>query len=523
MKILLITDRPDTEECMQAGLSALNRTNLVYAYNLTREFKKRGVDVAYAHCLLPTRNCERGMVNEAETVSFYENLVIPKCDHVICLDQKGFYLRHRAFYDSIRRQCDGVIATLCDHDLDLGPEDLLFHARRGVSGSPQSIYVGWAADAELFYPEKDPQVLNIFVDHKYYVEEKYDQTQQLIAEATRFARAYEAGHYGFAGDKRKARVTFFGPKGLEILDNNLEAYPDLGSDINIFYKRAPQEDLIKAYRQTDIYIVTHREGAGQSMLENALAGALPLVKKGFIEPELLYPLHHVEYEFDIPWRKVVTAINPDLSVAKAKPHNWESVAEKMLNAIEKKSALATIPQENASVVNPPINYFYNPVLQAREWRLAEISLGEARPLSDSSPIWMMPLYPSRKKAYHYIQRRIRKSPWPVPLALSVLVRPLAGKKFGVWLFGHDHSARAQVSFDLETGRIIQYFGRGGWEVNEASLTPLKDGVFACTVLAQTDYSPIAGCSVTTIAEADSFEGTEEAFLEIGALRLDSRL
>ena len=86
-------------------------------------------------------------------------------------------------------------------------------------------------------------------------------------------------------------------------------------------------DACKEYGKADIFIVTHSESMGLSVLESALSGALVITPKGYIKKELISPLHHIEVNGKIPWSTVLSELNVKKSVNMAKKYSWRNVAK----------------------------------------------------------------------------------------------------------------------------------------------------------------------------------------------------
>ncbi len=63
------------------------------------------------------------------------------------------------------------------------------------------------------------------------------------------------------------------------------------------------------YRKADIFIVTHPESMGLSVLESGAAGALVVAPLNYIKCSLLKPIYHISFENYIPWDIIVKMIN----------------------------------------------------------------------------------------------------------------------------------------------------------------------------------------------------------------------
>lgn len=314
--------------------SGTRSTSQVYAINLIREFKTLGINPTSMQSLSASRGKNYSEENLATRRARYDALDFDRFDHAICTEQNGFENREPYFLEFVRRHTDGRVCTIADHDRGNGEEDLVLHARRDTGHRPgRSAWIGWAADSDLFRPEKLDDVLTIFVDHKYYIDPSTDWTERLLAGATQFAKEYEEGLYGYMGDKKKARVIFLGPDGIEEISPPEIRVRELGDNRREFLARVPQREIAAALNAADIYVVTHKETMGLATLEAAMAGALILAPRNFMRSELLYPLHHIEFDHAIDWHYALVRIDASYSRDLASEFTWPKLAARILDSM----------------------------------------------------------------------------------------------------------------------------------------------------------------------------------------------
>ena len=108
-----------------------------------------------------------------------------------------------------------------------------------------------------------------------------------------------------------------------------------GNTVEIFDSRygLNHVDACKEYSKADLFVVTHPESMGLSVIESAMAGCLVLSPKGYIKSSLIKPLHHIEFESveNIPWQKAIDGINHKLARSKASKFNWSNLSNKIIN------------------------------------------------------------------------------------------------------------------------------------------------------------------------------------------------
>ena len=279
-------------------------TPQLYSYYLRKEMEKRGIETIPCRC--PSVN---------SGVKEYEALTIPEGDHLISVEQRGIYNRkqHPILLKNMKKSISGKITTICDNNDIIGDEDALFYAVPAPK-KPKSIYVGWAVDHTMCFPQKDPNVLRILIDHSHYNENGIDLSKQIFKDVMNFSNSYK---------ERPVIVRRFISGGVETCDANSK--PEIYNRSGLTFKDACSE-----YRKSDIFIVTHPESMGLSVLESAAAGALVLSPNDFIRHELLHDLNHLTFQRGIPWGTALNMIDHKESYRRTLKYNWSDVVDKMI-------------------------------------------------------------------------------------------------------------------------------------------------------------------------------------------------
>lgn len=295
----------------ELSLEDINGTGKLYSYYLRKEMDKRGIE---------TIPCRGLGVNESDDK--YEKLInIPKGDHLISVEQRGITTRkqHPCVLKRMRESISGKITSICDNNILIGDEDLLFYAVPAPE-KPKSIYVGWAVDHSMCFPQKDPNVLRILIDHSLYVaNNNVDCSIPIFKDVMNFANLYK---------ERPVIVRRFISGGIETCDANSK--PEIYNRKGLNFRDAAAE-----YRKSDIFIVTHPESMGLSVLESAASGALVLSQEGFIKPELINDLNHLIYRGNIPWGVVLKMINHKESYTRTLKYNWSGIVDKMIKELNR--------------------------------------------------------------------------------------------------------------------------------------------------------------------------------------------
>ena len=86
-----------------------------------------------------------------------------------------------------------------------------------------------------------------------------------------------------------------------------------------------------------IFVVTHPESFGFSIIECASAGALIVLPNGFIKKEITDKIYHVNIPDinNIDWNSIINKINIDKSINCAKYFSYETAVSKLYKHIKK--------------------------------------------------------------------------------------------------------------------------------------------------------------------------------------------
>lgn len=514
MRICLYVGKAPPAEKQEEWLANAKSTCDVFAANLFREFTSRGHEVVFASSLAARpKDCSEE--ESAKRIARYEKMEFPEADHAICLQQNGWRVRESIFFEKARAATKGLVCAICDHDNVIdGPQDILFTARRPVNPG-RGRYSGWAADLNLFTPDKDPDWLTIFVDHKYHLLAKHDHTEALLKSATTYAARLDREGRRVGTPPRRVQVVFFSPDGLERIEPGDIRDIDLGTDRRAFYRRVPGPELAAWTRKADIFVVTHGESMGLPVLENAMAGALVVSREGFVKPELLRPLAHYEYQKveQIDWDALVERIDPARSRRRASHFTWAAVAQRMLDTLFGRDAAAGIDanRQGRLLVSPPAPV-PSDVASLAGWRTHHVRVEPAHGTER--------IVPTSGKPLHFVRKDVRKDPWPETFTFTFIVRPNGTDQVVVWLCGEFDNERAEIRFDLTALEPSAGRTTNGWVLLDAKAVPFGDEV-VCQVIAQSDYAPILR-SYILLARAGNVEfeaGTDEPGLEIRRVQL----
>jgi len=185
-------------------------------------------------------------------------------------------------------------------------------------------YMGWATDSEINFPAQDPKNLRILVDHTNYGPNAIDKTQEVLTQIKKFV-------------KSEIWKTQFDSVSVRRFDSGRVVDVDVDVD-NMEIARydrtsIPFTEITKEHCAAHIFCVTHPESVGLVVLETAMAGALPIVPKGFVPIDRLATVRHLTWDTRIHWKTILKKLDITASRKKALANTWDAVALRICNTL----------------------------------------------------------------------------------------------------------------------------------------------------------------------------------------------
>lgn len=186
-------------------------------------------------------------------------------------------------------------------------------------------YMGWATDPEINQPRQDPKQLRILVDHTNYGDNKIDKTSEVLSQIHGFVQS-NLWNQNF--DSVLVR-RFDSGQVVDVDFDNLQ--------IKRYDRTAiPFTEITQEHCAAHIFCATHPESVGLVVLETAMAGALPVVPKGFIPQDRLKTVRYMEWERRINWKKVLSKLDIEQSRQVALNNTWSAVANRIVSALARR-------------------------------------------------------------------------------------------------------------------------------------------------------------------------------------------
>jgi hypothetical protein len=276
-------------------------------------------------------------VDNDQLKEIFSTVEVDKYDAILTLGLR-FYSKISPETTAVLR--DRFTGLLCQvHDgsrLDHDPVDITFtfkddtdrlskNASWLARHVKQNEYMGWATDPEVNTPQQDPRDLRILVDHTNYGDNAVDITAKVLTEIQRFV---ESDIWQYKFDSVSVR-RFDSGRIVDVDFNNL--------DIKKYDRTAiPFSKITKEHCAAHIFCVTHPESVGLVVLETAMAGALPVIPKGFIPTDRLKTVRYVEWDQRINWKRILAKLNIDKSRSVALDNTWSAVADRIVQALTRR-------------------------------------------------------------------------------------------------------------------------------------------------------------------------------------------
>jgi hypothetical protein len=276
-------------------------------------------------------------VDNAQLQNIFSTLEVDQYDAIITLGLRFYSKISPETTAVLRNRFTGLLCQVHDGSrLDHDPVDLTFTFKDDtirLSENPgwlarhvkQNEYMGWATDPNINTPQQDPRNLRILVDHTNYGDNAVDSTVKVLTEIQRFVES-DVWQYKF--DSVSVR-RFDSGRVVDVDFNKL--------DIKKYDRTAiPFSKITKEHCAAHIFCVTHPESVGLVVLETAMAGALPVIPKGFIPRDRLETIRHVEWDQRINWKRVLAKLNIDKSRSVALDNTWSAVADRIVQALHRR-------------------------------------------------------------------------------------------------------------------------------------------------------------------------------------------
>lgn len=323
MKLLLIANEV-------SSIDKITNYTDMWSYYLSKAFRRCNIELHY-HSPSIQNDVEftNSVLNKAESV---------KADHIIALGVRFFSRIKKEVGIKICSSFKGLVCQVHDGSLlDGAPADINFTVRdddwryednvnnRMTRHKLYNYHVGWAADREIFYPEQNENdTLKIFVDHSTFTDTSPDYTLNVLMSLKRLRDIISSTGLGKFKNLDLTTLTDNGIEGIDL--DNIHVKP---------YNRTavPLPKFSAELRKSHVFIVTHNESVGLSVLEAAHCGAFVIAPKDTINPCRLSKVKHMIFNGNIDWTNLPSQVSPDENSLFVLSQNWDNVAHNIIKGL----------------------------------------------------------------------------------------------------------------------------------------------------------------------------------------------
>lgn len=188
-----------------------------------------------------------------------------------------------------------------------------------------NVCMGWATDPEVNTPKQNAKNLRILVDHTNYGNNETDLTKLVLTEVKRLI------------DQGKWQSQFE-QISVRRFDSGRVVDVDFDKLTITKYNRTPIpfDQITQEHCAAHVFCVTHPESVGLVVLETAMAGAIPVVPRGFVPRDRLDTINHVAWDKAIPWNEVLAKIDVEQNRTAALANNWDTCAGRIVDALNQR-------------------------------------------------------------------------------------------------------------------------------------------------------------------------------------------
>ena len=369
IRILLVVDpKVATEPLMPQRLF---NWSTVYSYSLIQSFKRLGHDVEIENVFEIIKGDSPRLGSK-------------RFDFVLVILNNASKDFGTDLFERLRGLVipDGLIGTISDHDFGIEFEDIRFCATviSPREKDPRAHQVFWGCDPNFLEPEKDEDCLTILLDSWFFEDKKYDRTPEILDACLEYSKSTE----GFIGGKKKIRILAWGNDGIE--EFQYEGKNELVHKPN----RVGFETLMENLRRADVFMVTHSESMGLTILEAAMAGCVVVIPvpaipnpdvSRWIRQDLAETIPHVNFShrleerIEVPWGEIGEMMDPTKIRDETIEFTWEGVAERIIEGWRSRVEIFHPSEENVEKrMRGEVAFKENTNLKLRELMLISVEM-----------------------------------------------------------------------------------------------------------------------------------------------------
>ncbi len=330
MKLLLITPDVNHRNILQTYVGNMS-------YNLVKFCDRFNINYVNDHTIM-----EGIKQNRQDYSDLIDALNVNQFDGIILTglcSVDRFLPASFTTYIKSKMKVGALLCQTSDYPVNSSRADLTFSTKQ-INGMAKSHYIGWGADPSYYYSnKKNDGKIRVLIDHTHYVAGEYDNTQYILDSLKRY---------------NDVEVKRIGNNGKVLGPNDpVEVYDRSG---------LPNDRYKELLAESDVFMTTHAESVGLSVLEAAMSGCLVVSEQGHIFKDRLATIKHIEYPRGrMNFQFIKTIIDAKASRDAAINNTWDHVFSRMMEPFMnfKKMTLDEIKSRKAKNDMPYVTYLEN--------------------------------------------------------------------------------------------------------------------------------------------------------------------
>jgi len=247
--------------------------------------------------------------------------VFPYVDHIIFIDETGFYSKNVSFVDNLRKYSKYSVTSLCKGGKFYCGEDIMFSYIKDVIG--YSVYMDPPFDQYIYAPRKQNNIIYI-----------------LLSKPDVISKQLNIKEINYVLTKIKSVIDGTNSKKLEFKIGliNGTSIDYINTDMNVLISKQFEMyiDYIHELSKANMYILTDMINDTYRLHECAMAGTLIVSNSNYIQNDLAQKLNIYTYTDELVWNDLFKALSTNklrLSLIDAE-YNWDKYAQEIINKLK---------------------------------------------------------------------------------------------------------------------------------------------------------------------------------------------
>lgn len=223
-----------------------------------------------------------------------QNFIVPTGDHLILIDEGGFYTRPKEFKIKIRTKIRGAICSIGVSNVYLGEEDMMFFVIPfGLQKRKNTMCLGWLSDNEILNSKKQDNIINILIN---YNPAQQTNNKNIVDDIYEFVRSNR---------KKGSTITMkqLLQGGTKVLELSRKIEESGKTEYFTNYK-----DKYDLYSDTNIFFIFDKNINKLDLIEMTMANIIIIAPVGYIDDRLIEMLEIITYDDKLDWIEITNKL-----------------------------------------------------------------------------------------------------------------------------------------------------------------------------------------------------------------------